>query len=142
MNEPLSVRAKEALSSPHFVVLPAHSLKWARQVLHSVYGEQFQHLIGTTPARTALNLEKAGLAVPLDSGHQIGDLVFKLNCCDGKGAVGIVIDGNRVAENSLVHWNGKDARGVRSMREFGEFDRIIRFPAPQTKLPPNLVIRG
>jgi hypothetical protein len=44
----------------------------------------------------------------------------------GNGHVAIRILGNKVAENSSVHWDGRDARGVRTLKEFGNFDMIVR----------------
>jgi hypothetical protein len=130
MNEPLSTACKQGLSSPQTESLPHYCQRWARQVVQSLYAAQFDAHWRENAIQTGFALANAGLSVPLTQGSTVADLLYKLRGSGGAGHVGIRIDGNRVAENSSVHWDGHDARGIRTMKEFGHFDLIIRLPLP------------
>lgn len=105
---------------------PHYCQRWVRQVVQSVCGATYDHLFKASAVETGKAMKAAGLSVPLTRGCVPGDLLYKLTGSGGDGHVGIRVEGNRVAENSSVHWNGKDARGFRSLKEFGNFDLIIR----------------
>jgi hypothetical protein len=107
---------------------------WVREVVQSLYGGLFNRYWKGTALLTAKAFQPSQYAVPLDNGSTIGDLLYKMHGSGGAGHVGIRIDGNRVAENSSVHWNPQDARpdarGIRRLSEFGNFDLIVRLPLP------------
>jgi hypothetical protein len=99
-------------------------------VVQAVYGSKFDEFWSTSARLTGRRFKKSPYAVNLTNGSVVGDLLYKLNGSGGAGHVGIRIAGNRVAENSSVHWDGIDARGIRTLREFGHFDLIVRLPLP------------
>jgi hypothetical protein len=135
MNEPLITAAKHGLSDPHFITLPHRCQQWLRQVVQSVYGSQFDDFWKGSAATTGRCFQHSPYAVPLANGSQPGDILYKLKGSGGDGHVGIRLPGNLVAENSSVHWDGRDARGTRTLKEFGNFDLIVRLPPPKSLRP-------
>jgi hypothetical protein len=132
MNETMSIAGKHALTAPQFVSLPHRCQQWARQVYELVYGQEFEKYRRENARLTALAWRASPYNVPLERGSVIGDLLYKTHGSGGDGHVGIRINGNRVAENSSLHFDDDDddARGIRTLREFGHFDVIIRLPFP------------
>jgi hypothetical protein len=124
--------AQRALTGSQFEARPHLCQKWVRQVIQSLYSDTFDQLFETDAIRTGNCFNAHGLGVPLLHGSAVGDVLYKLHGSGGHGHVGIRIEGNRVAENSSVHWDGHEARGIRSLREFGNFDLIIRLPLPDS----------
>lgn len=116
-----------ALTLPNFVKAPHCCQEWVRQVCQAATGDLFDDFWGESALITAQNFESDDtLTVPLVQGSQPGDLLYKMHGSGGDGHVGIRILGNRVAENSSVHWTGRDARGIRPLVAFGNFDLIVR----------------
>jgi hypothetical protein len=104
---------------------------WVRLVTDAVYGKDaFRQYFGRTARISALRFKKSPYFVPLKHGSKIGDILFKTHGSGGFGHVGIRIEGNRVAENSSVHVGEYDneARGIRTLKEFGDYDVIVRLP--------------
>jgi hypothetical protein len=128
MNETVSDRAQTALTAPSFEILPHYCWRWCRQVVEADYGKLLKPYYRRSARLTALALIQSPYFVPLKRGHVIGDILFKTHGSGGDGHCGIRIPDNRVAENSSVHWDGNDARGIRTLREFGNFDVIVRLP--------------
>ncbi len=126
---PLAIAALHSLRSRETTKEPHQCEKWARQVKERVYGAKFSPLQRHNAMMTAMAFKEAGFSIPLACGSIEGDLLYKIYGSGGDGHVGIRLRGNVVAENSSVHWDGSDARGLRTMAEFGNFDVIIRLPA-------------
>jgi hypothetical protein len=135
MNEPLIAGATRALRDPHFITLPHRCQQWLRQVIQHVYGSEFDEFHKANAASSGRAWRLSTYAVPLSSGSQPGDILYKLKGSGGDGHVGIRLPKNLVAENSSVHWDGRDARGVRTLKEFGNFDLIVRLPPPKSLRP-------
>jgi hypothetical protein len=106
--------------------------KWARLVKERAYGARYSHLQRRTATETFCAFADAGYSVPVSQGSKEGDLLYKFAVAKGAGHVGTRLKGNWVAENSTVHGGDDDARGLRTVAEFGEFDGIIRLPANPT----------
>jgi (p)ppGpp synthase/HD superfamily hydrolase len=105
--------------------------RFVRQCVEKEFGKKFEGLIHQSTAReAALAFQENGLyVIPLEQGSIPGDLLYKIEGSGGFGHVGIRVTGNRVAENSVVHFEasgGKDGRGFRSLHDFGHFDLIVR----------------
>jgi hypothetical protein len=132
MNETMSTTAKYALTAPHFTSIPHECQIWTREVYEFVYAEQFEKYRRSSARQTALAFKESPFYVPFPNGSTIGDLLYKTVGSGGDGHVGIRINGNRVAENSSVHVedDAPDARGIRTLKEFGNFDVIVRLPPP------------
>ena len=107
-----------------------------------VYGKTSPY---TQPMGTAKNeairFGGMGLAIKTDTKLKEGDTAYKKDVSKDKetgeffGHVGTWLsadnaDGGFWAENSTIHGGDKDARGLRTKREFGKIDVLIRFPAP------------
>jgi hypothetical protein len=131
---PLAKAALNGLRDARTTHEPHQCEKWARQVKERVYGAKFSAWQRHNAMMTAMAFKEAGYAVSLASGSKEGDLLYKIYGSGGDGHVGIRLAGNVVAENSSVHWDGSDARGLRTLAEFGNFDLIIRLSAnPKNK---------
>lgn len=133
MNKKLSDAATRAVTVKGYETQPHLCERFVRQVCQKVYGSEFDAQWKASAAATGQAFQEDGqFVVPLTAGSVPGDLLFKLQGSGGDGHVGIRVLGNRVAENSSVHWNSQaphpDARGFRSLKEFGHYDLIVRLP--------------
>lgn len=100
--------------------------KQARKTYEHVYGKIFADIDLGTAKTTGLAFALHGFSVHIGHGSKPGDLLYKIHSNGGFGHVGIRVAGNMIAENSSVHWDGVDARGLRTLEEFGYYDLIIR----------------
>ncbi len=105
---------------------PHRCQEWVRLCAEQEFGTKFDDEFDETALLSARNFKGTKYEVPLENGSQPGDLLYKMTGSGGNGHVAIRILGNKVAENSSVHWDGRDARGVRTLKEFGNFDMIVR----------------
>ena len=156
MNEKLAQDALIALKAKGFEKTNGYCARFARQVCAFSYGDDRWNNLwrpdaSPTAAEAGRAFQKGGFGVNLND-VEIGDILFKTVGSGGAGHVGIVTS-RGVCENSSVHWNksgGKDARGLRSLREWGAFQIAIRLPelkharrdAPVVKAATVTVIRG
>lgn len=136
MNKLLADAACNAVRNGPFASQPHLCQRFVREVVQAVYGNTFDSYWAASAALTARNFRRKGvLIVPLSHGSTVGDLLYKTTGSGGDGHVGIRVPGNRVAENSSLHWDPEsahpDARGFRTLSAFGHYDVIVRLPAPQ-----------
>lgn len=133
---PIAQEATVALSKAGYPTTNNLCQKFARLVVEKVLGGKPMGspnpLSATAAAHKLLAEGKAFPASDLarHGGLQAGDLLYKTQGSGGFGHVGIYIGDGKVVENSTVHWKrsgGKDARGVRSLKEFGAFQIVARF---------------
>lgn len=127
----LSDVASMALKAPSFPSEPNLCSMWVRLVTDEFYGKDaFRHLFGASARISAMRFKKSPYAVPLKRGSKPDDILFRFGGNNGFGHVGIRIPGNRVAENSSVHVGEDDdeARGIRSLSHFGDWDLTVRLP--------------
>jgi hypothetical protein len=138
-NNAIAQAALGALTASGYPVTNNLCQKFARMVVQKVVGHQFDAVLQKASAKeAALSLYHAGIAFPKSQlaakgGLQAGDLLYKTVGSGGFGHVGIYIGDNKVAENSSVHWKasgGRDARGVRTLAAFGDFQYVARFNVP------------
>ncbi len=104
-----------------------------RQVIGAVYGSAYEQYRAESAKEAGRLWRKSKFKVPLKNGSQVGDILYKVDCGGEFGHVGIRIPGNRVAENSSAHVVEGDARGTRTLEEFGVYDLIVRLPPPGGK---------
>lgn len=128
MNKQIVEAAKRALTANGFEKRPHYCQRWVRQLLESEYGMMYAPLCLENAVLSGKAFLRGGYGIPLKNGSVPGDLLYKLTGSGGDGHVGVRIPGNLVAENASLHWDGKDARGTRTLKEFGHFDLIIRLP--------------
>ena len=131
-NVDLGNRAVFALTNGSFESRPTYCLRFVRQVVENLQRKPWSVPRGMDAWEAAQELERQGYGVPLANGSRIGDLLFKAPTeTNPHGHVGIRIAGNRVAENSSYHAARQrgEARGVRTLEEFGKFQKIIRLGA-------------
>lgn len=125
-SNPIAAAAVRAITAKGFPVAPSMCQMFARLVYESVYGSEFEFAHKPTALQAAHAFRAHGFDVPLEGGAQPGDLLYRLSGNGGFGHVGIYLAGGMVAENSVVHAGDGDARGLRTLREFGDFDMIVR----------------
>jgi cell wall-associated NlpC family hydrolase len=103
---------------------------WARIVYeHAIGGAwEFAHL--PTARAACLAFKNTRYVVKTGSALQPGDVLYKQGLPGGFGHVGVYVGGGMVAENSTIHDTTGDARGLRTLREFGAYTLAVRYPAP------------
>lgn len=104
-------------------------LRFAREVVENKAGDSWSVPRGFDAWQAAQELTKQGFLINPKNGSKVGDLLFqKPTQKNPHGHVGIRVRGNRVAENFSPHYTAKhpDARGFRTLEEFGRIDAIIR----------------
>ncbi len=106
-----------------------------REIIQNIYGRRYNEYFRPSAYETMLAFRKSPYAVPVENGSVVGDILYKGRRTSGHyGHVGIRIPGNKVAENSSSHVDPQgrddDARGVRSLDAFGEYELIVRLPRP------------
>jgi hypothetical protein len=126
MNQAMNDEALRALHARGYPKRPHQCEVFNRMVIQHVYGRRYDHLFRGTARLTGIAFREAGLSIDLLNGSVPGDCLFKLEGSGGDGHVGIRVVRNRVAENSSVHWNGVEARGTRQLKQYGNFDLIVR----------------
>lgn len=142
-NKTLAARAKANLTGPGISKsnrVGGHCAGYVRENIWQTYGAKSSH---SSPAGLdAIDQFKwykaRGFAVPVKKGIEgggsvVGDILYKFG--GAHGHVGIRIPGNIVAENSSVHGVGasEDARGTRTLKQWGQIEGIIRLPDPKAK---------
>jgi hypothetical protein len=149
MNKTLANAAIAAVLDPSddFVTQPGWCSKFVRQVVESVYGQQYAKLFQSSAKRTGIAFQQQGDGFPRfdaakHGGLQEGDILFKVNTSGEFGHVGI-LTARGVAENSstgLGRVHG--AKGFRSLAEYGRYDVIGRLPAPEiaSDRGPRLIV--
>jgi len=158
-NNAIAQAALGALTASGYPVTNNLCQKFARIVVQKVVGHQFDAVLQKASAKeAALSLYHAGIAFPKSQlaakgGLKAGDLIYKTVGSGGFGHVGIYLGDNKVAENSSVHWRAsgnRDARGIRSLTAFGDFQYVARFNVPSAPVvksnvaakAPKLFIEG
>ena len=145
MSNKIAEQARAALSAEGFPTRNNLCQKWARMVVQKAIGHRFDAVLQKPSAKeAAFSLANAGLAFPsaqieARGGLKPGDLLYKTTGSGGFGHVGIYLGNGKVGENSTVHWlkSGKrDARGVRTLAQFGPFQFVARFPVPSAPVSP------
>jgi hypothetical protein len=139
VNEKLAADALFALHAKGFETYKGYCSRWCRQVCEYSYGDarynnQWRPNASPSAKDAALSFKSSGYAVT--GTPQIGDILFKTVGSGGFGHVGILTE-KGVAENSSYHWGpsgGRDARGLRSLAQFGPFQVIIRLPPLHAKV--------
>lgn len=138
MSKALATAAIPALTDKNFVKTAGYCQKWIRQLIMKTYGtakykKYFEKYMGASAVETMNNFKNSPYAVPVKNGSMVGDILYKGNKTSGKyGHVGVRIPGNKVAENSSSHVGpgDNDARGIRSLSAYGDFELIVRLPEP------------
>lgn len=125
----LAAVARRALSARGFERKAGMCQKWMRQCVQVEYGAKYNSYHAATAEQSRRLWLLSKYAVAPERGSKIGDILYKRGTpTQPSGHVGIRIAGNRVAENSSVHGGDGDARGTRSLAEFGKVDLIVRLP--------------
>jgi hypothetical protein len=133
MNQPLANEALYRASAGLGERKPSYCQRWVRQCLTAVYGNRYGAWMKGSALRTARAFcakHPAGSQVIKSSrveDTQLGDLLYATEGHGGFGHVMIRVEGNRVAENSVVHHGPHGAIGFRSLWEV-DFDIIVRLP--------------
>lgn len=143
---PIAEKAKQALTQEGFPTRNNQCQKWARMVVQATevghqYDGDFQKETAKLAALSMLkNHPEFTFRYSPGMVLQPGDLCYKTVGSGGSGHVGIYIGNSQIAENSSVHWKetgGRDARGIRSLADFGNIDVVVRFPVKTTAPQPE-----
>lgn len=132
----IAEQALRGLKSDVFPSTRGMCQKFARISVQSAIGHGYDGVLQKASAKeAALSLRAAGLARDYVQGQilQPGDLLYKTIGSGGFGHVGVYVGNNQVAENSSYHVRngGSDARGIRTLEQFGAFQIVARFPAKE-----------
>jgi hypothetical protein len=127
-NYRLAIAARLAVTAPGYATEPGQCQHFIREVIEAEYGLDYEEYRAGSAKEAGKLWKKSPYAVDPKEGSIIGDILYKVNCAGKFGHVGIRIPGNRVAENSSAHVQEGDARGFRSLEEFGKYDLIVRLP--------------
>lgn len=145
-SNPIAREAIRALTTPDGIKENTWCQKWVRLVCEKALGGKPMGSPNPLSAKSAaFSLLAQGIGKRHVAGMvlQPGDLLYKCKGSGGSGHVGIYIGDNNgvpsVAENSTYHWNatgGRDARGIRTLAQFGHFDVVARFPVADESTVP------
>ncbi len=131
MSHPLAVEAERALTASGTERRRSMCQKWARECYERVYGDIFH---GDNPATAHAAMQYWRDTPFVKGGNQwgaVGDLLYwRGTPSQPEGHVAIRILGNKIAENSVVHylWDG-DGRGTRDIKRLPRTpDLIVRLP--------------
>lgn len=130
-NPQLANAAAKALTNNAFVLRRGMCQKFARQVIQSVYGDKYDayHKASANLSHDAWKRSK--FAVDPSRGSVVGDLLYwDGDAAQPDGHVAIRIAGNRVAENSVIHYGPNGGKSTRAMSRLREPDLIVRLPRP------------
>jgi TP901 family phage tail tape measure protein len=124
------------LKRDDFVKAANHCVEWAREVTEKALGKRDRELsrakggpFGGNAAETLEGARKLGWLLPKGAEPRPGDVLLKPD------HAGVYLGHDQVAENATVHATKKhrDARGTRTLEEFGSNFRVMRVP----DAPPN-----
>jgi hypothetical protein len=136
----LAIRAKNGLKCGGYPKGRGLCQSYARRCYENEYGKIFHDSNPPTAHEAAKYWESTPYAHPGGNWGQVGDLFYWF-ATKGQpaGHVSIRIEGNQVAENSIVHYGDDcDGRGTRKFSELRRFpDLIVRLPASHPAESPD-----
>jgi hypothetical protein len=149
MSHPIAIAGRRGLTDPNKPRRNHLCQKYARLCVTDAVGHKYDTWLwqdnAVLAARALIKGNFAFLAGELKQhgGLQSGDLLYKTTGSGGDGHVGIYDDPQHIYENSTVHWirsGEKDARGIRTLEQFGHFDVVARLPLPTPEPPPAIEV--
>lgn len=149
-NITLATTARNALGDPDFEDADGYCQRFVRQCLEAVYGDKYADYMEPSALLSARSFLASGLGTQNFRVLEVGDILYKVRGSGGFGHTGIYLgDGKGVAENSSTPIGRvQGAKGIRTLRQFGEYQVMVRLPDPNKKpvakpvveLPAKLVI--
>jgi hypothetical protein len=137
MSEALEKSVIKALTQSGFTTARSHCQMFLRQNIQRVYGPLFDQYHKASAKESAQAWQKTRLW--LAGGHPSvpGDILYYTSPEHGEyGHVAVRIHDNRVAENSVVHFDETgDGRGTRPLEALGKPSLIVRLPEPTPPKP-------
>ncbi len=131
MSHPLADEAIAGLTDAHSERGRSMCQKWARERYQRVYGKKLAYVHESTAHLAMAEWQKTPYAHPGGSWGVVGDILYwRGTPSQPEGHVAIRILGNKIAENSVVHflWDG-DGRGTRQIKNLPRKpDLIVRLP--------------
>jgi hypothetical protein len=131
LSKELETIARQAVYDDDFNSGRSHCQMWVRQCIQRVYGARFDafHRGNAIQSEAAWKQSKYWLV----GSHPTvpGDILYYTSPEHGvNGHVVIRIAGNRVAENSLLHYDQTgDGRGTRPLSAVGKPTLVVRLPS-------------
>jgi hypothetical protein len=133
VEHPIEKVAKEALTNDDYETDPGYCQRFVRQVVHAVYGSRYEQYRGQDAKDSARLWRHSQLCVNPKNGSVPGDILYFEHRHGPHGHVVIRIHGNKVAENSVVHSNGRHGgKGTRELWQLGTPSLIVRLPKDAT----------
>lgn len=138
MNQSIVKSARKGLKAKGFFTRRGLCQGWVRQVVADAMGSEWENIVRAPSAKeAAFKLLKSGHAHHYNgkpSSLEPGDLLYKTEGSGGFGHTGVYLGDNEVAENSSYHArHDSDARGIRTLAQFGAFQVVARLPDPKAK---------
>jgi cell wall-associated NlpC family hydrolase len=122
--------AIRALTVPGYPTAAGYCQMWARMAYEHAIGRTWDFAYLPSARQACLAFKNTRYVVPRGSMLEPGDVLYKQGLPGQFGHVGIYVGGGMVAENSTIHYTTSDARGLRTLKEFGAYTLAVRYPAP------------
>jgi hypothetical protein len=103
---------------------------WARMVYEHAIGGQWEFAHLPSARLACLAFKNTKYVLPRGAKLEPGDVLYKQGLPGQFGHVGVFVGAELVAENSSIHDTTGDARGLRTLTEFGAYTLAVRYPAP------------
>lgn len=109
---------------------PTFCQRYVREIAQEVYGHTYDELWKSNAIESAKAVLNSRFYRHPNTGTLPGDICYKTRGSGPDGHVGIRVWGNFIAENSSYHSrrNNGDARGLRTVQEFGAIQIVCRLP--------------
>ena len=126
----LDQQALVALVDDDFVTTRGYCQKFVRQCIQHLYGDRFDEFHKADAKLSFYAWRESEWFVMPHRGSVPGDILYYVGPGHGPhGHVAIRLKGNKVAENSIVHQNGKyGGKGIRKLDTVGYPVGVIRLP--------------
>lgn len=132
----LAQMAVHALTDDDYPSDAGYCQMWARLVYETAVGELWNFAYLPSARAACLAFKNTRYVVPKGQPLKMGDVLYKQGLPGQFGHVGIYVGAGLVAENSTIHDTTGDARGLRTLNEYGAYTLAVRYPAP-TSAPRN-----
>jgi hypothetical protein len=125
--------ARQALYDDDFARGKSLCQRWVRQCIQAVYGDRFDAFHKASAKESAAHWRKSKYWLVGSHPSVPGDIWYWTTPEHGEyGHVAIRVTGNKVAENSVLHYGDDgDGRGTRSLSIITKPTLIVRLPSPE-----------
>jgi cell wall-associated NlpC family hydrolase len=122
--------AVRALTATGYPTAARMCQMWARISYEHAIGREWEFAHLPSARQACLAFKNTIYVVKGRQKPEPGDVLYKQGLPGSSGHVGIYVGSGMVAENSSIHDTTGDARGLRTLSEFGGYTLSVRYPAP------------